>query len=194
MPEKRIHQPHDKLLKDTFRSPQNASAFFQHHLPTPLTRTLNWNTLSLEPRSFIDPDYTASESDLLFRVRMEDSEAFVYLLFEHQSSEDPRIALRLLSYILQIWNRFAKEHPAPVKLPPVLPLVLPWAKVRGRPRPVWRRSSICLGLSRRFSGPGSRRWPTTRSIEIVGIAACREGSGDAEFLFPPSAPAREEGF
>jgi hypothetical protein len=59
---------------------------------------------------------------------MERSEAFVYLLFEHQSSEDPRIALRLLSYILQIWNRFAKEHPAPVKLPPVLPLVLAQGK------------------------------------------------------------------
>jgi predicted transposase YdaD len=53
MPEKRIHHPHDKLLKDTFSSPQNASAFFQHHLPSPLSATFDWSTLHLEPCSFI---------------------------------------------------------------------------------------------------------------------------------------------
>ena len=38
------------------------------------------------------------------------------------------MALRLLSYILRIWERFAATHPAPAKLPAILPIVLAQGK------------------------------------------------------------------
>ena len=38
------------------------------------------------------------------------------------------MALRLLSYILRIWERFAQNHPPPVKLPAILPFVLAQGK------------------------------------------------------------------
>ena len=38
------------------------------------------------------------------------------------------MALRLLSYIVRIWERFAQEHPTPAKLPAVLPFVLAQGK------------------------------------------------------------------
>jgi hypothetical protein len=38
------------------------------------------------------------------------------------------MALRLLSYILRIWERFAAAHPAPAKLPAILPIVLAQGK------------------------------------------------------------------
>jgi hypothetical protein len=68
------------------------------------------------------------ESDLLFSLKLQGSNAFLYVLFEHQSSEDPRMALRLLSYILRIWERFAAAHPVPAKLPAILPIVLAQGK------------------------------------------------------------------
>jgi hypothetical protein len=129
MPEGGIHQPNDKLLKATFSVPQNARAFFESHLPHKLAAALDWPTLVLEPSSFIDPQFASSESDLLFRIRIQQSDAFLYLLFEHQSSEDPRMALRLLSYILRIWERFAQNHPHPAKLPAILPVVLAQGKI-----------------------------------------------------------------
>ncbi|RFC45957.1 MAG: YhgA-like [Verrucomicrobia bacterium] len=58
----------------------------------------------------------------------ENARAFLYLLFEHQSSEDPRMALSLLTYILRIWERFAQEHPSPAKLPAILPVALAQGK------------------------------------------------------------------
>lgn len=128
MSQEPIHQPNDKLLKATFANPQNAAAFFEKHLPAPLPQAIDWKTLRLEPGSFISPEFRTSESDLLFRVRIRQSEAFLYLLFEHQSREDPRMALRLLSYITRIWERFAAENPAPAKLPAVLPFVLAQGK------------------------------------------------------------------
>ncbi|NBV32383.1 MAG: Rpn family recombination-promoting nuclease/putative transposase [Proteobacteria bacterium] len=128
MPEDSIHQPNDKLLKATFSSPENARAFFQNHLPPELAAALDWNSLALEPCSFIDPQFASSESDLLFHITLQKSDAFLYLLFEHQSSEDPRMALRLLSYILRIWDRFAQNHPPPAQLPAILPIVLAQGK------------------------------------------------------------------
>ncbi len=71
---------------------------------------------------------------------IQQSEAFLYLLFEHQSSEDPRMALRLLSYILRIWERFAQNHAPPAKLPAILPVVLAQGK-----RP-WKTSTRLEGL------------------------------------------------
>ena len=123
-----IHHPNDKLLKATFSIPENARGFFRNHLPPNLAKIIDWNSLTLEPSTFIDPQFTSSESDLLFKIRLQGTEAFIYLLFEHQSSEDPRMALRLLSYILRIWERFAKSHPSPAKLPAVLPVVIAQCK------------------------------------------------------------------
>jgi hypothetical protein len=130
-----LHQPNDKLLKATFSQPENARAFFQHHLPPPLTEIIDWNSLSVESTSFINPQFTSSESDLLFHLQLQNSDAFLYLLFEHQSSEDPRMALRLLSYVVRIWERFATTHPAPAKLPAVLPFVLAQGKRPWKTKP-----------------------------------------------------------
>jgi hypothetical protein len=135
MPEDPIHHPNDKLLKATFSNPDNARAFFQNHLPQQISHAVDWNSLHLEASTFVDPQFAASESDLLFSLKIHRSEAFLYLLFEHQSSEDPRMALRLLSYILQIWQRFAAAHPPPAKLPAILPIVLAQGKRPWRTAP-----------------------------------------------------------
>ena len=128
MPEEPIHHPNDKLLKATFSNPDNARGFFQNYLPTQISHAADWDSLRLESSTFVDPHFAASESDLLFSLKLAESDAFIYLLFEHQSSEDPRMALRLLSYILRIWERFAAAHPAPAKLPAILPIVLAQGK------------------------------------------------------------------
>ena len=92
-----IHQPHDKLVKSTFSDPDNARIFFQAHLPRKLARRMDWNSLSLVSGSFIDPEFAATASDLLFTAKIDGQPAFLYILFEHQNQEDPLIGLRLLT-------------------------------------------------------------------------------------------------
>jgi predicted transposase/invertase (TIGR01784 family) len=58
----------------------------------------------------------------LFSVRLGGRETLLYLLFEHQSSPDPAMPLRLLGYVMEILTQHHKAHGFP--LPPVLPLVL----------------------------------------------------------------------
>jgi hypothetical protein len=126
-----LHQPHDKLLKGTFSNPENARAFFKNHLPESVAALCAWETLEVLPSTFVDPRFATVESDLLFHVRIRDTEAFIYLLFEHQSREHPLMAFRLLCYVVRIWEDYLAAHPQAKTLPPVLPVVLaqdskPW--------------------------------------------------------------------
>jgi hypothetical protein len=124
MPEESLHQPHDKLFRATFSDPVNAAAFLRHHLGGPLPALVDWDSLALQSGSFIDPRMAGSEADLLFSAKIGGSDALFYILWEHQRSEAPLMGLRLLSYMVRIWKRQAREGGPSTKLAPILPLVL----------------------------------------------------------------------
>jgi hypothetical protein len=123
-----VHQPHDKLFKATFSKTRNARAFFENHLPAHVVPTLDWKTLRRLSATFIHPGLKGSESDLLFSVRARGSRGVYFLLLEHQSTEDPCMALRLAGYIQWILEHFVRENRAGSPLPRVLPVVLAQCK------------------------------------------------------------------
>jgi len=47
-----------------------------------------------------------------------------YVLVEHQSSDDPLMAFRVLRYVTRIWDQYEREHPKARRLPAVIPLVV----------------------------------------------------------------------
>lgn len=121
------HQPHDKLFKLfklTFGDPETAAGLLRAELPPALVTAIDWKSLQPQPGSFSDSQLRASETDLLFSARIAGQEAMVYVLFEHQSTRDPRMMLRLLRYMSRIWESLTPRYPSPSKLPPILPVVL----------------------------------------------------------------------
>jgi predicted transposase/invertase (TIGR01784 family) len=124
MSEETIQNPHDHLFKETFSHVENAVGFFQNYLPDELRDRLDWGTLALQPGKYTDEALRGSESDLLYTVQIDQSPALLYCLFEHQSTPDAWMPLRLLRYILDIWEQYRKQNPEAKMLPPVLPLVL----------------------------------------------------------------------
>jgi predicted transposase/invertase (TIGR01784 family) len=98
--------------------------FIRNYLPSDLSSRLDWATLKLQSGAYTDEALRGSESDLLYSVQIDQSPALLYCLFEHQSTPDAWMPLRLLRYILGIWEQYRKQNPACKKLPPVLPLVL----------------------------------------------------------------------
>jgi predicted transposase YdaD len=125
MDQEPIHQPHDKLFKTAFRHPPTSAAFLKTQLPPPIVQAIDWSQLSLLPGSFIDSHLRHSESDLLFNAPFLNSsyETNLYLLFEHQSTEDPALGLRLLRYMIRIWEKHrldSQKSPLPVILPIVI--------------------------------------------------------------------------
>src|SRR5690606_29154954 len=116
-----LHQPHDKLFAAAFGVPENAAALLRAKLPDALSAKLDWGRLERLPGSFVDSQYRRSHTDLLFSVPLEGRETFLYLLFEHQSARDPWLSLRLLRYLLRIWEEHLRRHPETERLPPILP-------------------------------------------------------------------------
>jgi hypothetical protein len=116
--------PHDRFVKEVFARQDCAAAHLRAFLPPAVRAALDLRTLELVSGSFVDEALQEHHTDLLYRVRLAGREAFVYVLFEHQSTVDPLMALRVLRYVLRIWSRWQADHPGSQELPPVVPMVL----------------------------------------------------------------------
>ena len=115
-------QPNDGYFKAVFSDPERAALFFQSHLPRALVAQVEWSSLVLVPGSFVKQSLQQAHSDLLFSVKAGGRETLLYLLFEHQTTVDPAMPLRLLGYVLEILQAHHQRDGLP--LPPVLPFVL----------------------------------------------------------------------
>lgn len=124
MSDNEVHQSHDKLFKVGFSDTGNAAALLRAELPEAIASRIDWEHLRLQPGTFIDSQFRHTQSDLLYSVPLEASECLIYILFEHQTTRDPFLSLRLLRYMVRIWEGFTAAHPKTVKLPVVLPVVL----------------------------------------------------------------------
>ena len=129
--EKRISQPHDRLFKRLLEEPGVAGALLRERLPPKLVEKLADAEPELIPGTYVGKKLRETRSDRLYRLRLRDGEtAYLYCLVEHKSAPDPWIALQLLGYLTEIWQRLAPESKRPGKLPLVVPLVVYHGKTR----------------------------------------------------------------
>lgn len=125
--------PHDALFTQVFGKPAVAAQFFQVVLPPSLRTAIDWGSLELEPDTFVDEKFRRTSSDLLFSAETGEGPALLYCLFEHQSTPDRMMPLRLQKYMSRIWWRACTDEGlAPGELPPIIPVVLsqgprPWS-------------------------------------------------------------------
>lgn len=112
------------MFKAAFESPEHAGALFRDLLPSTISDAIAWDTLTLEPGSFIDPELADRHSDLLFSVTLAGSPALLYLLLEHRSTNHYLMLLRMLAYYVRVCERNAKLLGVDKKLPLVVPLLV----------------------------------------------------------------------
>ena len=120
-----IHHPHDLIVHTVLRDLTEATSFLQAHLPQDVSQGLNWATLRLHDRSFVDEELRESESDFLYEIERVsgDESVMLYILVEHQSTPDRWMRFRLLKYCCRIWDLNLAERPTPSELRPIVPLV-----------------------------------------------------------------------
>src|SRR5580658_7961414 len=75
-------------------------------LSSELADHLDFTRAERQNRSFVPDDLHKEEADLLYHVPFVSGSrsVWVYLLLEHQSRPDDAMGLRILSYMVQIWN------------------------------------------------------------------------------------------
>jgi predicted transposase YdaD len=116
-------RPHDALFKSVFGRTAHAAALFRNMLPASVSAAIAWDTLELQPGSYIDRRLSDSHSDLLFSVRIDGHQALIYVLIEHQSTVRRDMPLRMLEPLVLIWKRHRQEHEG-APLPLIIPLLL----------------------------------------------------------------------
>jgi len=118
-------QPHDRLFRAVFSQPQHAEGLLRAVLPPAIAARLDFSALQTLPSTFIAPALREHRADLLFSVTLDAQPAFVYVLLEHQSTVDPLMPLRVLEYMLRIWDEHlrAPENDGAVRVPPIVPIV-----------------------------------------------------------------------
>ena len=98
---------------------------------------IDFDRMKLLPRTFVKRDYRHVESDVVLsaplraqRARQGDREVLVYVLIEHQSQPDRLMPLRILDYVVQVFNyqlrQWSKSQAslAKARLQPVVPLLM----------------------------------------------------------------------
>ncbi len=116
-------KPHDALFRAAFERPADAAQLFRTLLPVDAIEAIDWDSIAPSPGSFIDDELRDRQTDLLFSVRLAGDDAYLYLLLEHQSTSIKDMPLRMLVYIVRIWERFRRECGA-VPLPIVIPVLV----------------------------------------------------------------------
>jgi predicted transposase YdaD len=115
--------PHDALFKSFFATPEHAADVLRVALPEAVSRRIDWTSLEATDGTLIDETLRERRTDLLLHARTTSGETlYVHILFEHQSTEDPWMALRMLRYMLGLWERLVAKGAR--GLPAVIPVVL----------------------------------------------------------------------
>lgn len=130
-PEERelLHHPHDGYFKAVFSDIPTAAAFFKAHLPPRITALVDWTSLRKISATHVSDSLEQSHSDLVFTAKAEGHDLIIHILFEHQTTPQAAMPLRLWLYEGALLHEHFKNHGLP--LPIVLTFVLhqgpaPW--------------------------------------------------------------------
>ncbi|QTA78088.1 Putative transposase, RpnA/YhgA-like and DUF4351 [Desulfonema limicola] len=128
--EKSVNNPHDAAFKSAFKKILVAKRFFQTYFPENIVKHINFNHLELGNKSYVDEKLREKHSDIIYKTKFKESDAFLYILFEHQSTPDPMMVFRLLCYMVNIWKEYLDQNPNAKCLPVIFPAVLYHGKTR----------------------------------------------------------------
>ena len=114
--ERKIHNEHDKLVKKILEKPREVEFVVRKALG--IKEKLEIEEVRNE---FITIDYRGKQVDLLYKIKGKE----VYLLIEHQSTQDVKMPYRILEYEVQIMDRsFRKNNYQTEKLAKVIAIVI----------------------------------------------------------------------
>ena len=119
-----IHNPHDKLARQSLANIDVAKDFLATHIPKHILAKFDLNNIELSNRTYIDPQLTEQSSDIVYKVKMLDgTSGYLYFLVEHQSGALPFMPLRILKYQIAIMEDHLLQNRHESKLPIVLPTI-----------------------------------------------------------------------
>jgi len=124
-----IHNPHDKGYKYILSIKRLFAELLRSFVDQGWAKNIKPEDVELVDKSFILPDFKNREADLVYKVNIDGSNIYFYLL-ELQSSVDHQMPYRLLLYMVEIWRTILKDidkkeaAKKDFRLPVIVPCVL----------------------------------------------------------------------
>ncbi|MDY6993623.1 MAG: Rpn family recombination-promoting nuclease/putative transposase, partial [Pseudomonadota bacterium] len=115
---------HDRGYKRLFSHPRLFRQLLETFVAEEWVKELDFDHCTKMEKSFISKHYKATETDLLYQVKLRGQPAYIYILIEFQSTVTWFMVVRLLHYLSSFWLDYAENHPQNQKLPPVFPILL----------------------------------------------------------------------
>ncbi|RBO90141.1 Rpn family recombination-promoting nuclease/putative transposase [Nocardia puris] len=115
--------PHDAYFRRVMSRPDNAASQLRAVLPSGLVARIDWSELKLCSTSLVSKELRSRYTDLVFSTRVDGHPAYLYVLMEHQSTSDRFMPVRMLEYVVGIWNQHRAETGSDT-LPIVVPVVV----------------------------------------------------------------------
>ena len=125
---------HDAFFRLSMGNLRIATDWFHAHLPKKISSTANWDTLKVEPDSFVGR-YQNHLADMLYSVEVEEEQAYLYLLCEHKASAERLLPLQIYRYLAEIWQMWLKQQRKAKQSIEHLPLIWPAIFYHGEQRP-----------------------------------------------------------
>ena len=121
-----MNHQHDHSYKLLFSEPRVIRDLLTGFIKEDWIAHLDLDSLEKVSSSFVSDDLRDRESDVIWRARFGDDWIYVYLLIEFQSTIDPFMALRIMTYVGLLYQDLIKQQKLSphARLPPVLPVVL----------------------------------------------------------------------
>ena len=133
----RAEKMHDETYKKLFAFPRMVEDLLRGFVAGLRAEDIDFSTLRKLPAEYVSDDLLRRHGDAVWQVRVREHWLHLVVLLEFQSRDEPRMALRILTYTGLLYGELVRngEVAAGQPLPPVLPLVLyngarPWRAAR----------------------------------------------------------------
>ena len=101
---------HDQSYKLLFSHKKMVIDLLQGFVKQDWVQQLDFSTLEKVSGSYVTDDLRDREDDLIWKVRFNDQWLYVYLLLEFQSSVDPYMAVRMMTYVGLLYQDLIKQE------------------------------------------------------------------------------------
>ena len=116
----------DASYKTLFSAPEVVRDLILGFVPDKWLHGLDYPTLERVSGSYVTDDLRDRADDIVWRAKVEGEWVYLYILIEFQSTVDPWMAVRIMTYVGLLYQDLIKQKQVlpERRLPPVLPIVL----------------------------------------------------------------------
>jgi predicted transposase/invertase (TIGR01784 family) len=124
------NQKHDESYKSVLSKAANFLHFLKKYIAAPWMDDISADKIEKINKSYVTEDNTEIDSDLIYKMKIGDSDVYFYILVELQSQVDHTMPFRLLRYMVELLNDLFKNIEDKIRerknfrLPAIVPIIL----------------------------------------------------------------------